>query len=539
MNLRMLWLAALLVIVAAAGLHLDFFSHAGGFWRDEVNTINVASHHSLDEFRNDSFPVLFPLLVHCWLNFEPGESNLRVLGLLVGGGILAALLLAGWKINRAPPLLALVLFALNPTLIVIGDSLRAYGLGTLFIALATMAAAWFLLKPDWRRLSLFTIAGVLAVQTLYHNAVFLGAICLGAMAVCARRKNFFAAVQIFGAGALAALSLVPYVTGVLAGRDDSASLRTGLNPSRLVNGLLETFGYPRQEISFVWLLLFVALLWHGWRIWRRQETSPVAPENFRADLPLFAAVTAGISVFGFLGFLWLAALPSQSWYFLPLMVVSALCLDLVISFWPKKIQLAIAALLVLSTALILPTTWGILAVKYTNVNVWTQQLEKSVAPEDYVIVDPWYCGLTFAHYFKPATPWDTLPPLADHATHRYDLVKLQLQNTNALAPVLEKISATLRSGHRVWVVALYGWMDVPEPGTVAPPPLPPAPLGRYGWSEVPYTMSWVSQVAHRLGDQSEKFERVKNPAASGRFIEETELFVAQGWRGETNSPAVK
>ena len=141
MNLRMLWLAALLVIVAAAGLHLDFFSHAGGFWRDEVNSINVASHSSLDEFRKDSFPVLFPLLVHGWLNFGPGESTLRVLGVSIGFGILAALLLAGWKINRAPPLLALSLFALNPTLIVIGDSLRAYGLGTLFIALAMMAAA--------------------------------------------------------------------------------------------------------------------------------------------------------------------------------------------------------------------------------------------------------------------------------------------------------------------------------------------------------------------------------------------------------------
>lgn len=539
MNLRMLWLAALLVVVAAAGLHLNFFSHAGGFWRDEVNTINVASHNSLDEFRKDSFPVLFPLLVHGWLNFGPGESTLRVLGLLIGFGILAALLLAGWKINHAPPLLALVLFALNPTLIVIGDSLRAYGLGTLFIALATMAAAWFLLKPDWKRLLLFAVAGLLAVQTLYHNAVFLGAICLGAMAVCARRKNFSDAAKIFGAGALAALSLVPYVTGVIAGREGSASLRTGLSPIRLVNGLLETFGYPREEICAVWLLLFFALLWHGWQIWRRQETSPVAAENFRADLPLFAAVTVGISVFGFLGFLWLAALPSQSWYFLPLMVVSALCFDLVISFWSKKIQLTFAALFILLTALIVPTSWGILAVKYTNVDVWTQQLEKSVAPEDYVIVDPWYCGITFAYYFRSATPWDTLPPLADHATHRFDLVKLQLQNTNAIAPVLEKISATLRSGHRVWVVALSGWMDVPEPGTVAAPPLPPAPLGRYGWSEVPYTMSWVSQVAHRLGDQSETFERVKNPAARGTFIEEAELFVAQGWRGETNFPAVK
>ena len=462
-----------------------------------------------------------------------------MLGLLVGLAILATLLLAGWKINRAPPLLALTLFAMNSTLVVVGDSLRAYGLGTLFIALATIAAAWFLLKPDGKRLSLFAIAGVLAVQTLYHNAVFLGAICLGAMAVCARRKNFSDAAKIFGAGALAAVSLVPYVGGILAGREDAASLRTGLNPIRLANALPETFGYPHQEFSFVWLLLFLALLWQGVRVWRRKDSQPVAPENFRADLPLFAAVTAGVSVFGFFCFLWLAALPSQSWYFLPLMVVSALCLDLVISFWSPKIRLALAALFIISAALIVPTSWAILGVKYTNVDVWAQSLEKTVAPEDYVIVDPWHCGITFAHYFKPATPWDTLPPLADHATHRYDLVKLQLQNTNAIAPVLEKISATLRSGHRVWVVALYGWMDIPEPGTVAPPPLPPAPLGQYGWSDVPYTMSWISQVAHRLGDQSEKFERVKNPAARGIFIEEAELFVAQGWRGETNSAAGK
>ena len=54
--------------------------------------------------------------MHGWLNFGPGESTLRVLGVSIGFGILAALLLAGWKINRAPPLLALTLFALNRNL---------------------------------------------------------------------------------------------------------------------------------------------------------------------------------------------------------------------------------------------------------------------------------------------------------------------------------------------------------------------------------------------------------------------------------------
>jgi hypothetical protein len=198
--------------------------------------------------------------------------------------------------------------------------------------------------------------------------------------------------------------------------------------------------------------------------------------------------------------------------------------------WPEKIRFALLAFLVLSAALIFPLAWRILDVRFTNVDVWTRQLEKSVSASDYVIVEPWFCGITFAHYFKPAVAWDTLPPLADHATHRYDLMKMQMQNTNAIVPVLEKISSTLQSGHRVWVLALYGWMDVPEPGTFAAPPLPPAPLGRSGWAEDPYTMSWVSRVAHQLGDQSRHFERVKNPAAVGRCMEETELFVADGWK---------
>ncbi len=144
-----------------------------------------------------------------------------------------------------------------------------------------------------------------------------------------------------------------------------------------------------------------------------------------------------------------------------------------------------------------------------------------VAPGDYVVVVPWFCGITFGHYLENHVAWDTLPPLADHATHRFDLVKAQLQNTNAILPVLQKISTTLQSGNRVWLLSLKGWMDVPEPGTTAAATLPPAPAPRWGWSEVPYTTVWVSQVAHLIGDQSTQFARVQNPAVAGPFIEDT------------------
>jgi hypothetical protein len=75
-------------------------------------------------------------------------------------------------------------------------------------------------------------------------------------------------------------------------------------------------------------------------------------------------------------------------------------------------------------------------------------------------------------------------------------------------------------------------MDVPEPGTSAPPSLPPAPLKNSGWSEAPYTRVWDSQVAHLLGDHALRFARVENPTAGMQIIENTELFLAEGWKNQ-------
>jgi hypothetical protein len=75
-----------------------------------------------------------------------------------------------------------------------------------------------------------------------------------------------------------------------------------------------------------------------------------------------------------------------------------------------------------------------------------------------------------------------------------------------------------------------GWMDVPDPGTTAPSSLPPAPLKFSGWSEAPYTRVWASQVGHLIGEHSLQFARVKNYQTERLVIENTELFVADGWK---------
>ena len=66
----------------------------------------LSGEHSLAEMEKDSFPILMPLAFHIWMALGLGNSdlNLRLFGLLVGLGILAALWVSSWKIRRAPPL---------------------------------------------------------------------------------------------------------------------------------------------------------------------------------------------------------------------------------------------------------------------------------------------------------------------------------------------------------------------------------------------------------------------------------------------------
>ena len=78
------------------------------------------------------------------------------------------------------------------------------------------------------------------------------------------------------------------------------------------------------------------------------------------------------------------------------------------------------------------------------------EVSQKAGPNDLVIVHPWYYGLTFAYYYRGTAPWTTLPPLADYRFHRYDLLKAELQRTNAIEPVFERLQSTPP-------VIAYGW----------------------------------------------------------------------------------
>lgn len=591
------WLAAFAISGMIVWLHIYFLMHAGGFWRDEVNLINLAGRNSLNEMSKDSFPVLMPLLVRIWsiIGFGHSEIGLRLLGTLIGLGLPAALWFAAWKIKRSPPLLGLSLLALNSTAIIFGDSLRAYGLGSLLIVLTTATAWLFLEKPSWKRTGIFAALAILSVQALYQNAVFIAAICFGAWAVCAREKNFRAALKILFVAAISAASLLPYWPHIVSMPNAAAALRNGFDPRLVFVKFDAAVGFPLEQYLRVWEFLAVAVficgcaaffprpkipgelaqpkifpfahwttllaslaasfgfLWFAampakrWyffpliffavtyldlsRSFSKTEDLQMPAESNdcarQKNLPLFAGTTLLVAAAGFAGFLWFAALVTEPWYFLTLMALAVTCFEIGLP-TGRHLRAAIFGFAVMSAIISVPFERQDLNWRFTNLDLLAPRLAAEAAPDDFIIVSPWYCGISFDHYFKGATPWNTLPPLKDHSTHRFDLVREQMQTPRPMQPVFDKIAAVLRAGHRVWFVAT---VDIPAPGKPMEADLPPPPLKFSGWSDRPYNQLWAPQVAQFLSDHSRSFELVYCTTNQNvNFIENLRLRVAEGWR---------
>jgi hypothetical protein len=541
---RTVWLLAVLTTGMVVELHFYLLFHAGGLWRDEVQVVNLAGSGSLIEMARDSFPVLMPLLVWGWSALGLGQSDwgLRLLGLLIGLGLPAALWLAAWTARRGPPLLSLVLLALNTTVVFYGDSLRAYGLGSGLIVL-TAGIAWaFLNRPTWSRAGLLAASAILSVQALYQNAVLFAAICFGAWMVCWQRRNSSAALKILVAAVAAASSLLPYWQHIAVIPAQAASLRMGFMPAVVFGHLKTVLTFPLPQYIFVWELLVLVVIGLGVASARcsRVSEAVLSPTNPAAgDLPLFAAATLLAAVAGFIGFLWYAAMPTQSWYFLPLAALVAVCFEfgapgLLFSRYLRAVSLGFLAATALLAVLFAQRD---LDRQYTDIDRLARRLAVEASPQDLIVVTPWFCGITFERYFKGATPWQTLPPLADHSRHRYDLVQEKMKAPHALQPIFDKIAATLQAGHHVWVV---GDMDVPAAGMQPPADLPPPPLEHYGWSDLPYSATWAAQTAVYLANDSVQFARVDHePDSGGGSQEAMHLFEASGWRVSTptNSPS--
>ncbi len=508
---------ALFITVAIVWLHFYFLFHAGGFCGDEVDVINLAGGHSLAFMARDSFPILLPLLVKGWtaMGLSNSDLNLRLLGILIGLGMAGALWLAAWTARCAPPLLSLTLLGLNGWAIFWGDYLRAYGLGSLLIVLTLSAMCFLLGKPTWWRTGILSVVAVLSVQALYQNAIFFASIGLGGWAVCLLRKDKDTALKIFTAGMVAVISLLPYWGYVLKWSPSAAAIRPGFSFVAASDNFNTVTAFPLPQYVWVWKLLGLAVIGLGVAAFFRppQRSVRSGDRMALAELQVFAGTTLLAALVGYIIFLYFAALITSPWYFLPLMALGAVCFDFCVpvplTTLPRPFRAVVWGILIGTAGVAVPFAAHDLNCRFTNVDLVVKRLMKEISPQDYVVVTPWYLGISFDRYYKGAAVWDTLPPVADHSTYRFDLAQAATENSPASQPVLDRIANTLQSGHRVWIVGL---MSIPSPGRRA-----------------------ATEEGQFIAEHSQSFEPVqlKIKGLTSDYEEES-LLVASGWR--TNQP---
>ena len=160
-------------------------------------------------------------------------------------------------------------------------------------------------------------------------------------------------------------------------------------------------------------------------------------------------------------------------------------------------------------------------------NISAAVLEERAAENDLILVADWAPGITFLRYFHGATPWITLPDVPDHTLHRYDLVAQRMGESDPLHAVMERLSDTLKSGRRVWILG-----DLPFRLEAPPKPLPAAPGAPTGWQEAAYSRQWQAQVGFFLRVHAAHIETVLPPLPMEQVdnYENLPLFVASGWR---------
>jgi hypothetical protein len=480
-------------------LHVIFLFHAGGFWRDEANSINLVNMIPVldfgEKFQTESFPLLWVLLLRAWIFIGLGGTDLalRLLGLIIGLGFLGALWYVGRTLGSRIPVIALALFAMSPV-VFSGDSLRAYGLGALMILLS-MAAMWSVLKKPtlWRMAACAAIV-ILTAQCLYHNAFLIFSVCMGAAAVGLYRRQWRLTAFPIGVGILAAASYVPYLVFFTAVSDWHKLIQFHVDFMWFVFKIKEAVDPSGFLLTWIWVILaLLAVMMFIWMLVKSRQVFSIEER----ELALFLLTIMLLSIIAYFVFIKVLSRPTESWYYLSLIAVLIVIIDRGVEFICSISTLGrmIRITCVVCIAIFLFTdSWNAAHTRKTNIDVLAAKLEMLADKNDFVVLTRFYYGVSFWRYYKGSAPWATLPEIADHSVHRYDLLKDKMMEKEPIKPLLQKMTQTLQNGHKVWVV---GRLNFLRPGVI-PRELPPAPDSPYRWSEIAYESSWLEMAAFTL-----------------------------------------
>ncbi len=519
------WVTASVLTGVVIALHWQLMRSAGPLWRDEVNTVNLSSLPCVaqiwDNAEFDSFPMLWFLVLRAWRAIAGGtDQAYRLLGFLVGLGTVATIWITSRRMGGKVPLLPLALYGLAPEFIRWGDSMRAYGLGVVF-AILLVGQFWSATRRrSLPRVVAASLIGLLAVQTLYYNAMLLFAAAAAAACVQARRRNWRGAAAFMAAGIPAAVSLVPYLELFHRVAEWNGLVMVHLTPGWLWFKLGEALASSTPGLLWVWLAAIgLAMIWSASMSFRRRDDAGNSAAQ-SADLELFCLVAIGLAIPSCLAFLWFLSYPTEPWYYIALAAFCAQCVGAGFTrLRPRMLAIASICLAVYA----LPGAFGSVSQRQTNLDLICDYLNRNARASDIVLVNPWIYAVTMSRYYHGHAPVYTVPMIDFHLWHKYPLVKPWLSHPDPFVQTRQAIDRTLRGGGCVWTAGYLP--DVPG----VAPNLPAAPLPDTGWLQSPYESIWAMHLGGYLYSRAAHVSVYVPEVAAVRY-ESTISQRFEGWR---------
>jgi hypothetical protein len=528
--------SAILLVLAAM--------NAGPLWRDETNTFNLAHMPSLQDIWHnlqfDSCPLLWPLLVRGWgmLGLTGGDMGIRILGLGIGLFFLTSLWLCQRWIGGRTPILSIALLGGLPAFIFIVGANRAYGLAGCLLVLS-FGKIWRILEsPTKSRILSTGFICLLFTQCLYSDVIFLWAMLAAGALVAIRRQQWKILLTMTGIGLVAAASLFIYLPIIHPSPEYLSFWRyPAFNAAILWNGLGDTLAArssanPHRANGpqlWIWITLLLAgiivagIMQQRTRVGQTQEHEVASKAaNPGSDLALFCATSMVLGIIGYSWFLLKLELFLEPWHYLEILILCAISLDGILSAsWPalRPWGLLRIGLLVVMMRLNAGPAWAEAHTRRSNLDVVADFLSQNASAGDLIVVQDVWQAITFNRYYRGRARWLSVPPIDSHEVHRIDLVMAEMNQPEAMTPLLAAITNTLTNGHDIWVVAkipIARSKNAPPGPTPLPPPPSEMPTG---WWMGSYFHWWNQQVATLLLDHAQqgKVETIAAPGPVSHF----------------------
>ncbi|HVT04165.1 MAG TPA: hypothetical protein VHL58_12425, partial [Thermoanaerobaculia bacterium] len=406
---RLQMFVALWATTFIAAAHLIFYRGAGALWRDEVNSVNMATapdlFSDLARYQFDSFPIGWFVVLRSWILCfaQWPDFNLRLFGLVVGMLLLGMAWIAARSLGGKTPTVSLVLFALSATTIRFGDSIRAYGLGML-LALATLVTYWRVCqKPGRARVWMAIFCGLLSVHFVFYNAVILFAITVASAALLVAQRRRGAAIALFAGGALAAASLLIYAAPLRAAASWNYVFRHGRGVDWFLGHLSEALNLSGRATTTLWLAAVIASIVVVFALGSRR--------SWRNSLAIwYCAITIAVALPAYIGFLYILRYPMPPWYFAVAMALTAVCLDGVLTpreEGPRFGRSAAILYVIIGILVSMKPVLFAVSLRQTTVDLAAESVAGQAGAGDLVLVYEWMNGITFQRYYRGQAAWET------------------------------------------------------------------------------------------------------------------------------------